>query len=194
MGIVFLALIVAILGAATPIHADDTTEDDWSELAEELAEKLGRLASQAQAIDRIDRFKLWNACEPINLLVEWLDDEDVRMGLTHEAITTTVRSRLRAARLYGTNEITDPSPTLYVNVNSVGGTRAFSVKLDFQKQVSDPISGHNGSATTWSKALTGQHGGDAGYILSGASQLTDMFIDEYLRVNESACPRSPLDP
>ena len=49
-----------------------------------------------------------------------------------------------------------------------------------------------GLAATWDRGVVGQGGG--AYILSSVSRLTDKFIDEYLRVNESACSRSPIDP
>lgn len=114
------------------------------------------------------------------------------MGLTREAIVTTVRSRLRAARLYSSSGSV-LNPFLYVNVNTVPGGTGFNVDLHFQKRVSDPISGRDGIAATWHKSITGQSR-DVGYILSGVSRLTDMFIDEYLGVNEPACSRSPIDP
>lgn len=141
----------------------------------------GVLAADTQA----ERFALWNACKPIALLV--MDDDDVSMGLTQEAITTTVRSRLRAARLYEAG----PGPYLHVHVNR--GGEMFSIRLQFVKRVSDPLSGQEGSAATWGAWATGS-GGGAAHLLSQVSQRTDVFIDEYLRVNASACPRGPLTP
>ena len=157
-------VVAALLATVTPMHADDVQ-------------------------DRINlgRFQLWHACQPIDLLVESPDDDEVKMGLTRESITTTVRSRLRAARLY--RESTRPSPYLYVVINALprdrGGDTAFSVRLEFRKHFFDRISYRAGSASTWDTGAVGW--GDAAYILSGVSQLMDEFIDEYLRVNESAC-------
>ena len=159
-----------VLTAATPVGAEE--REDF------------RRSIQ----DGIDRFQLWNACEPIYLLVESPSDDDVKLGLTHEGITTTVRSRLRAARLYRGSR---RDPHLYVNVNRVGV--GFSVSLEFRKAFFDRISDRAGSATTWNTSVTGQSR-RTDYILSSISQLTDKFIDEYLRVNEPACSRSPIDP
>ena len=159
-----VALLVLALAATTPVGAEES-------------EDFGRSVR-----DEIDRFDLWNACEPIYLLIEGLGDGAVKSGLTHEAITTTVRSRLRAARLYRGSR---RSPHLYVNVNALSGGRAFNVFVGFNKPFFDRISGRAGSATTWDTRMVGQ--GDAAYILSLVSQLTDKFIDEYLRVNDSAC-------
>lgn len=156
-------VVAALLATVTPVHADDV-----------------------QARISLDRFRLWNACQPIDLLVEPLDDDAAKMGLTREAITTAVRSRLRAARLYSSGT----GPYLYVVINALpprgrdGGT-AVSISLRFTKPVFDRISGRHGPARTWDTGAVGW--GDAAYILSGVSQLMDEFIDEYLRVNESAC-------
>lgn len=134
---------------------------------------------------RIDRFKLWNECAPIRLVVEGVDRNEIAMGLTEEVIITTVRSRLRAARLY-TGEEQVSEPYLYVNINTVKS--AFSISFSFEKVLFDPISRQTNYATTWREGADGR--GDAGYILSaGVSRLTDTFIDEYLRVNEEACQR-----
>ena len=161
MRIVLPALLLALLRAATPIDAEE--------------------------VSSLDLFKLRNDCKPIYLAVEEVDEDSAGMGLTRDSITTTVRSRLRAARLYD-SEI---GSYLYVRVGTVG--RAFTVILEFKKLLFDPISGRENAAATWDTSRIGE-GWDAGYILSWVSQMTDEFIDEYLRVNEPACSRSPLDP
>ena len=153
----------------------------------------------AEDVSSMDRFQLWYACEPIFLAVEYLPDHAAEMGLTRETITTTVRSRLRAARLYSRRPdrsvpyrpgsriyVSAPRPRLSVHVNTLSEGRAFNVDLRFTKWLSDPeLNGETGRATTWDTGTVGQ--GDADYILSVVSRLTDKFIDEYLRVNDSAC-------
>ena len=145
----------------------------------------------AEGVSSSDRFQLWNACKPIDLVVEHLNDAAVKISLTREAITTAVRSRLRAARLYSSKT----APFLYVSVTLVRTrTTSSSISLKFNKWLPDPkLNGQVGSATTWNRHVV-QQGGNADYILSAVSQLTDLFIDEYLRVNGSACSRSPIDP
>ena len=139
---------------------------------------------------RLDRFQLGNVCQPINLLVESIESKDEAMGLTRQAIITAVRSRLRAARLYAGGK--GPYQYyLYVNVNTLDP--AFTITVQFNKLFTDPISGEETTAITWDKRTLGQ-APDAAYILSALAQLTDLFIDEYLRVNAPACPRGPLDP
>lgn len=55
------------------------------------------------------------------------------------------------------------------------------------KKVEDKYSGLKFSTITWVKGLTGAHGGNASYILSGLSELMDIFLVEYLKVNEEYC-------
>ena len=56
----------------------------------------------AEEVTDYDRFRLWNDCGPMKLVVENLPKAAADIGLTREAITTAVRSRLRAAHLYST--------------------------------------------------------------------------------------------
>ena len=61
------------------------------------------------------------------------------------------------------------------------------MRLEFNKRVSDSLSGESFRAATWHSASTGTHGRDADYILQGLSEGLDRFVLEYLRVNEAAC-------
>ena len=66
---------------------------------------------------------------------------------------------------------------------------AFVIRLSFAKLVYDYyLSGLERGATTWESGETlGQHGGDAGFIMQALSEDLDLFILEYLRVNEGYC-------
>ena len=129
----------------------------------------------------IDCFKLWSACQPMQLVVEDVGRGAEDIGLTRERIQTISESRLRAARLYGSEE----DRLLYVQVGVVG--QAFSIHVGYRKWLLDESLGHGGMAQTWTSLSTGTHGRDAGYILQGVSEHTDRFIVEYLRVNEPDC-------
>jgi len=139
---------------------------------------------QAETVTDFDRFKLWNDCRPMRLVVENLYEDETDIGLTEDVITAAVRSRLRAARLYTAEEL---RPYLYINVNVVNA--AFHDSVEYNKWVKDEASGLKRRTTTWKSSSTGTHSRDASYILSSVSQHVDMFIDEYLRVNEDACKR-----
>ncbi len=144
--------------------------------------------SRTEAVTGSDRFALWDDCRPMGLVVGGLINDAADIGLKEEDISVAARSRLRAARLY-TAEIFDwpPPSELYINVNIVG--QGFGIIVQYRKWVTDNISGEQGFAATWFSGSNGTHGRDSGFVVSGVSQLTDSFIDEYLRVNEDACKR-----
>ena len=131
---------------------------------------------------RIDRFELWNKCEPLGLVAETLSDDAAKIGLTREVVLKAVRSRLRAARLYSDQS---PGNYFYVNITVVG--KSFSVSIAYYKLVMDLASAEFFPAITWRRGITGMHGRSSSYILSSVSEGMDEFIDEYLRVNASAC-------
>lgn len=121
----------------------------------------------AESVTELDRFKLWDRCRPADLLVIFLSKGKTDIELTKETIATSVRSRLRAARLYDATALS----YLYVCVNVVGS--AFSVTLGYHKIVEDLASGERYMAMTWFRDGTGTHGRDSGYVLSAVSKHTD---------------------
>ena len=134
-----------------------------------------------------DAFDLWNKCEPIDLIVEELDDEAAAIDLTTERIQTLAESRLRAARLYDAEAL----PYLYVRVGVLVSENrrsgAYTVEVVFKKYLRDGVSEQNGFAATWNTGSYGTHSGNAGFILQSMSEHLDRFVLEYLRVNEVAC-------
>ena len=131
--------------------------------------------------ERHARFQLFSDCGPMQIFVEELDEDAANIGLTEGPILAAAESRLRSARLYST----EADQYLYINVNVVDV--AFSARLEFNKVVSDPLSGERLYATTWNIGSFGTHAGDSGFILSDISQHLDKFLVEFLRVNEEAC-------
>ena len=127
-----------------------------------------------------DRFRLFNECEPMDLLVI-LEDDAAGLGLTEGRVRTLAESRLRAARLFSDETVT----YLLVYVNVAG--RAFSLAVEYRKLVYDAASQELGLSTTWSDGATGTHGGGGTFIVQSLSEALDGFVLEYLRVNEDAC-------
>ena len=148
---------------------------------ETFEEQIARLRLPVE--EKIARFKLFSNCAPILLLVERLGFDALSIDLTEGRLRTIVESRLRSARLYDTNHLSDTN--LYLNVSVVGSS--FSYSLDYRKTFLDPLTGISGHTTTWSTGGTGSHGGDVAYILSHISIAMDTFLVEFLRVNEEAC-------
>lgn len=151
-------------------------------------------------VEEAERFLYWTGCSPLRLGLFMPPDsiapDSASMGLTKAVVATAVRSRLRAARICTDD---DEAPALLVNVTVLHSKQrsggAFAVDIGLHKRVYDPLSGVSGYVQTAVCNLSlGLHAGKAAFILSAISQRMDEFIDEYLRVNESACPRSPIDP
>ena len=159
-----------------------------------LALVLAAPPGAAEKASQLDRFKLWNGCKPVKLLVEGLSNDAAEIGLREEDIETAVRSRLRGARIYDENSV----PYLYVNINVVGP--AFSVDVEFKRRVEvllpywekpEGMGSLVGYAAVWGLGSTGTYGATgSGFILSSLARHTDKFIDEYLRVNANACRNS----
>ena len=141
-------------------------------------------------------FRLGLPCgKQVRLIVESLNEDATEISLTEESIETTVRSRLRSARIYDDESL----PYIYVNVNVVGQAFHIGISLN-QLLLKPPIMDLKTEqevypasvfpATTWNIGGSGTHGSDAGYILQAIAQYTDKFIDEYFRVNEKVCSKS----
>ena len=158
-----------------------------------MTAKLGLLAlvmvaaTGQEADSPRKRFALFNNCEPVRLFIPDLSDDAADIGLTRERLVLAAESRLRGARLY-TEDRDQPYLSVIVNVFRT----AVSIALEYRKRVLDPASGEVSPAITWEVRTTGVVGrGSVDMIVSGVSGHLDMYLDmfltEYLRVNEAAC-------
>ncbi len=171
-----------------------------------LSVMLAAPSSAAEKVTRIsDHIRLWNDCRSVGLLVESLPDDAAKIGLRVEDIETTIRSRLRGARIY-TERDSRRATSLYAHVALL--KPAFNVLLEYRRtvEVQYPAvlnlqyKGHQLEitefpllTTVWKLGTIGTYGGDSGFILSVVARHTDKFIDEYLRVNRDSCEkRSPV--
>ena len=80
--------------------------------------------SNSMAVFQLAHDKPCNA--KISLIVEGLNKDAKSIGLTEDAITATVRSRLRGARIYDESA----GPFFYVNVTASGPAYGLTVKLN----------------------------------------------------------------
>ena len=176
------SLALAVLWSASSGAADD--EDLIADLDETLAEYL----------------QLWANCTPVHLLSVGLDDE--AEGMLGDAVETTVRSRLRSARLFNDGQPIKGSPFLSVVTEVLPDGKTFLIQFRLHKFTVDAVwptgpdsypeglnSNFVGPVVTWDKTFFGTRG-DRNSIMARVSELTeltDKFIDEYLRVNADAC-------
>ena len=154
----------------------------------------------------IEMFQLWNNCYAIGLVVENLDNDAKNIGLTGERIQTMIESRLRGARIYTSMDDVyasvdeDYGAYLYVRVRYLDGGLiggVFGISLNYDTLVHRNWRGDNGVetnfATTWDAIsightnTIGQSVGQSGFIMQHLSEMTDSFINEYLRVNADTC-------
>ena len=146
----------------------------------------GQLSSDRDRRLRVERFRLFNECQPMDLsVVVQITGQDSpmlpKLTLTTEQVQTVAEARLRSARLYDPEKLND----LRIAVQALG--RAFHISFAFRKMVQDVVSKESWWTTTWENASLGTHDGDANFILSSVSQQMDEFLVDYLRVNEDAC-------
>ena len=122
------------------------------------------------------RFQLFNDCKPIGLVVGKVFNDLQSLGIAEKNVQAAAESRLRAARLYTNN-----APAfLYVAAGR------YAIQLQYRKPLRDIASGETRSLQTFSKSATVPNGTAAGVMLE-VSKLLDLFLVDYLRVNESAC-------
>ena len=94
-------------------------------------------------------------------------------------------SRLRAARLFTTENEKSQYTRLLISLNVVGN--GFGLDVEFLKGLTDQRSETSGPAATCKSGSTGTSGGVSGYIVQILSEKIDEFIGEYLRSNEEFC-------
>ena len=136
-----------------------------------------------QALE-MDQIRLWNECEPLPLIVLVDPEQGAGMMLTKERIETIVRSRMRSARIYSEEYA---GSLLSVDIQFSG--QAAHVDFRFRERFEKEFFNYTTPtmATTWQRSMLGTHGNDEGPVLAAVSELTDIFIDEYLNANADAC-------
>ena len=146
------------------------------------------ITAQSIIEDELDAFKLDTKCHGVYPLIESLPDRAKEMGLRKEDLIVAVESRLRSSNLYNSDRFRYhqgsvlANPYLYVHVNTVG--QAFSVELELNKHVIDPMSMASNYAATWTIGTLGTHGNSPDYILSALRRLMDRFVNEWYKVNK----------
>ena len=148
-------------------------------------------AEQEEFVDTYSKqFEFFNNCEQIGLIVQ-KQEKSSEVDLTEKAITNSVESRLRSARIFADGA---SDSFLAVNVQIVGD--AYNVSVGLGKSLEDHrFSKHLsplplvGPAYTWHMASTGTHAGQGGFILSQLSQIVEEFLVEYFKVNQKYCSK-----
>lgn len=117
----------------------------------------------------------------LKVLIETLNEEAKKMGLSEERLRTVVELKIRRegieispAHLY--------APYIYLNVIVIGN--AFNIVIQIKELVKlerDPFI--NCLAVTWIEGVTGHHGNDSEYIVSRVSSHVDTFLNHWYIAN-----------
>ena len=144
--------------------------------------------TEAQVVTQQDRFQLWTGCRPVRTMVAVTIEEAPAFRLAEATVARAVDSRVRSARIY--SDSGNFGLRVTVNVYSV----AYLVRVELHKPVTDRASGRQAITPTWWRGSVGVHSGRSDYILQMVSELMDLFLNEYLRVNAEACARPRASP
>ena len=189
--VAMILLSVPLWTSAADVHVDEVKEKILADM-EDLAgradvdpdELMDKMQTDMEEIEEL--FRLFNGCASVGLVIEKMQADAAKIGLTAEDIQAAVESRLRSARIYTDDAlVTFTGGWLYLSINVM--KQFFDIGLSFNKKVFDPLTEVTLPAITWRIDTVGTHGMDAGFILSSLSGFVDRFLVEYLRVNEPAC-------
>ena len=149
---------------------------DWCGRLVAVCAALLLPVASGQDIQAPDRFQLFNNCKPMGLEIGNVFDDVRALGIAEENVRAAAESRLRTAQLYAANA----PASLFVAVSR------YAIQLQYRKPVRDLASGEIRAVWTFSNAAEVLDGTAASVMLEISKQL-DLFLVEYLRVNESAC-------
>ncbi len=136
----------------------------------------------------LELFELFTDCRPVYLTVFVQVDAPEVSGLTEERVKSVAESRLRAARLYESNpELLSDIGLLHVAVWVQEQSRVSTSKVEFLKPFTDQFTSQYRHTGTWESARAGIADSNGSLVMQAVSEMVDEFINEYLRVNESAC-------
>ena len=165
--------------ARTDAEAQEPTEPTREELQATIMEMRQRHIEMRQR-----RFQLFNNCEQMSLSVQFMSKDSAIANIDdiEDRIQTMAESRLRAARLFTDSASNNLSLGL-----TVSGP-AFSAYMHYAKPLYDAVSGLTYRSPSWLFQVgSGTHGGNAEGVLQMVSEAIDLFVLEYLRVNDSVC-------
>jgi hypothetical protein len=128
----------------------------------------------------------------LNVVIEELSETAAQIGLTPEALRDKTELRLRAAGVEPDGE----SP-VRLNVNATVTRSSYSLDLQLKRRVTYKARGSefvSYSGSTWSTGMTGLHAGNPRAILDDLDAKLDVFLNEYLRVNQELLKASSTTP
>ena len=123
--------------------------------------------------------------ESLIVTIEGLNDTNRNKGLSKELIQAKVEIQLRQN---GINPVAAPKYEdgyLCVYVNIAGS--AYSVDVEFKRRVRYSCNGntYEAIASVWETGGTGTYGKDPSLIIQNLADLIDIFINDYIKANQT---------
>ena len=142
------------------------------------------LLPPAQASHAFDSGLEIESYKRMDVVIEELDDDDRKAGLTEELIRAKVELQLRRNGIVPNAKQEYKHGYLYVRVYRVG--KAFTWDVKFNRKVTYSSEGrtYETIASVWSKSAVGTFSGGSSFILQGLADGLDMFISAYLKANQ----------
>ena len=141
-------------------------------------------AAQIERPEMIEQYQLFANCRPMRVFVVVAMDSPTFDDLEAQ-IRAVVEKRMKAARLFSTENV--PIHALYVEIDGWEGY-AFNIKLTFKKWLFDPIVSKTWLGATWLSSGIGMTDGvSPKTVFTAVNRHMDLFLEQYLRVNRSAC-------
>ena len=149
-----------------------------------IAGTLTAHATAATTVSDHDRFRLWNNCRPVSLLVNY---NEVLPKEDKEKIENAVRSQLRDVRIYGGSSGNTAGLLVSATVRDRGSYHVYHINMSLLKKVQDLQTKLTNHTATWYNSIGGNSTRGMEDVVQKFIILTDIFIDNYLRVNADAC-------
>ena len=144
-------------------------------------------ATAATTVSDNDRFQLWNNCGPVSLLINY---NEVLPKKDKEKIETAVSGQLRNASIYGGSSGNTAGFLVSATVRDRGRYHVYHINTSLLKKVQDLQTELTSFTATWHHSIGGNSTKGMEDVVQKFIILTDIFIDNYLRVNADACKRS----
>ena len=152
---------------------------------------IGRSGAGSWAYDGKQTHATLRGLQGVNVLIEALEPDVERVGLTKQQLQTDVELRLRQAGIHvltREERLEMPgSPYLYINVNIIlrsEGLAAFNIDVELRQEAFLATDSSLATVSTWSVGQTGSVGRlRLSDIRNNVRDYVDQFINAYLSVH-----------
>lgn len=127
-----------------------------------------------------EEWRLLKGIDKLSIIIEYLDEDAIKIGLTEGRLRTVTELRLRKEGI----KITEGSstPWLYVNINVIRGAYNIDLKI-FDSVIIPRLQNVSIYASIWSTGIVGTYSDHLEYIISSLSAGLDKFLNDWYKAN-----------